>query len=102
MKLNKEAYYYLGFLFEMGYEIFDDGNITPNPILAFYNYKKAAELGHTKAKMKVGVAIYNGIENCFRHDEEKGIALLKEAAEEGDKEAVDYLEMLKQNGKSIG
>lgn len=98
-KTNKDAYYYLGFLFEIGYDLFGDGNVIQNPIFAFSNYKHAAELGHTKAKMKVGVAIYNGIEGCFTHDEIQGLNLLKEAANEGDKEANDYLQMLISNGK---
>lgn len=98
---NKDAYYYLGFLFEIGYDVFGDGNTIQNAMMAFFYYKKAAELGHIKAKMKVGVAIYNGIENVFVHDEIKGIELIKEASNEGDKEASEYLKMLMDNGKMI-
>ena len=100
-KENKEAYYYLGFLFEIGYDVFGDGNTIQNSMMAFFYYKKAAELGHIKAKMKVGVAIYNGIENVFIHDETRGIQLIKEASNEGDKEATEYLKMLMDNGKMI-
>ena len=100
-KHNKDAYYYLGFLFEIGYDVFGDGNTIQNAMMAFFYYKKAAELGHIKAKMKVGVAIYNGIENVFVHDEIKGIELIKEASNEGDKEASEYLKMLMDNGKMI-
>ena len=81
--------------------MFGDGNTIQNSMMAFFYYKKAAELGHIKAKMKVGVAIYNGIENVFIHDETRGIQLIKEASNEGDKEATEYLKMLMDNGKMI-
>ena len=98
---NAEVYYYIGFLYEIGFDVFDDGNKIQNPYMAFLHYKRAAELNLTKAKTKVGVAIYNGIEGVFAHDDKAGIDLLKEAAGEGDQEAQDYLNTLKNLGTLI-
>ena len=98
---NAEVYYYIGFLYEIGFDVFDDGNKIQNPYMAFLHYKRAAELNLTKAKTKVGVAIYNGIEGVFAHDDKAGIDLLKEAAREGDQEAQDYLNTLKNLGTLI-
>ena len=98
---NAEVYYYIGFLYEIGFDVFDDGNKIQNPYMAFLHYKRAAELNLTKAKTKVGVAIYNGIEGVFAHDDKAGIDLLKEAAGEGDQEAQDYLNTLRSLGSLI-
>ena len=98
---NPEVYYYIGFLYEIGFDVFDDGNKIQNPYMAFLHYKRAAELNLTKAKTKVGVAIYNGIEGVFAHDDKAGIDLLKEAAGEGDQEAQDYLNTLRSLGSLI-
>ena len=98
---NAEVFYYIGFLYEIGFDVFDDGNKIQNPYMAFLHYKRAAELNLTKAKTKVGVAIYNGIEGVFAHDDKAGIDLLKEAAGEGDQEAQDYLNTLRSLGSLI-
>ena len=98
---NAEVYYYIGFLYEIGFDVFDDGNKIQNPYMAFLHYKRAAELNLTKAKTKVGVAIYNGIEGVFAHDDKAGIDLLKEAAGEGDQEAQDDLNTLRSLGSLI-
>ena len=37
---NPEVYYYLGFLYENGFDLLRDGNIIQNPYMAFLNYKK--------------------------------------------------------------
>ena len=99
--MNPEVFYYIGFLYEIGFDVFDDGNKIQNPYMAFLHYKRAAELNLTKAKTKVGVAIYNGIEGVFAHDDKAGIDLLKEAAREGDQEAKDYLNTLRNLGSLI-
>ena len=99
--MNPEVFYYIGFLYEIGFDVFDDGNKIQNPYMAFLHYKRAAELNLTKAKTKVGVAIYNGIEGVFAHDDKAGIDLLKEAAGEGDQEAQDYLNTLRSLGSLI-
>ena len=99
--MNPEVFYYIGFLYEIGFDVFDDGNKIQNPYMAFLHYKRAAELNLTKAKTKVGVAIYNGIEGVFAHDDKAGIDLLKEAAREGDQEAQDYLNTLRSLGSLI-
>ena len=98
---NPEVYYYLGFLYENGFDLLNDGSKIQNPYFAFLYYKRSAELGFSKAKTKVGVAIYNGIEGIFSHDEYTGISLLKQAANENDKEAIDYLNKLRNLGKII-
>ena len=99
--MNPEVFYYIGFLYEIGFDVFDDGNKIQNPYMAFLHYKRAAELNLTKAKTKVGVAIYNGIEGVFAHDDKAGVDLLKEAAGEGDQEAKDYLNTLRNLGSLI-
>lgn len=100
---NKEAYYYLGFLYENGYDGLSEDHDTrvPSPYIAFLHYKQAAELGHTKSKLKVGVAIYNGIKGSFCPDESEGINLIKIAAQENDQEAILYLQKLVDRGRYI-
>ena len=97
--MNPEVYYYLGFLYENGFDLLRDGNIIQNPYMAFLNYKKASDLGNIKAKTKIGVAIYNGINGIIPKDEETGISFIKEASNNNDQEATDYLNSLKEMGK---
>ena len=96
-KNNPNAYYYIGILYELGIDMFDDGNIIKNPYLAFLNYKKAAELGYNKALTKVGIALFNGIQGVFEHNAEAGIATLKKASDLGDIEAKQFLDYIKKN-----
>ena len=98
-KTNPEVYYYLGFLYENGFDLLRDGNIIQNPYMAFLNYKNASDLGNIKAKTKIGVARYNGINGIIPKDEETGISLIKEASNNNDQEATDYLNSLKEMGK---
>ena len=98
-KMNPEVYYYLGFLYENGFDLLRDGNIIQNPYMAFLNYKNASDLGNIKAKTKIGVARYNGINGIIPKDEETGISLIKEASNNNDQEATDYLNSLKEMGK---
>lgn len=98
-KDNAEAYYYIGLLYEIGFDMFEDGNIIQNIYLAFLNYKKSAELGSVKALTKLGLAIYNGIKGHFYHNHERGIKLLETALQNGDNEAQKYLDYINKNGK---
>ena len=47
-----EVYYYIGIIYEIGIDLFEDGNIIKNNYLAFLNYKKTAELDYSKAYTK--------------------------------------------------
>ena len=67
--------------------------------MAFLNYKKASDLGNIKAKTKIGVAIYNGINGIIPKDEETRISFIEEASNNNDQEATDYLNSLKEMGK---
>ena len=97
-KTNPEVYYYR-FLYENRFDILRESNIIQNPYKAFLNYKKASDLGNIKAKTKIGVARYNGINGIIPKDEETGISLIKEASNNNDQEATDYLNSLKEMGK---
>jgi TPR repeat protein len=98
-KNNPEIYYFIGLMYEIGIDLFEDGNIIKNPYLAFLNYKKAAELGYSKAYTKIGVSLFNGIENVFGSNEKASISMLEKAVEKGDKEASSFLNFIKNNSK---
>ena len=51
---NRDAYYFMGFLFETGLGVSRDFK------LAFLNYKKAADLNLVAALNKVGDYLYSG------------------------------------------
>lgn len=40
-KNNPEIYFFIGIMYEIGIDLFEDGNIIKNPYLAFLNFKKA-------------------------------------------------------------
>lgn len=94
-KNNPEVYYYIGLLYEIGFDLFEDGNVIKNPYLAFVNYKKAAELGYGKAYTKIGISLFNGIEGVFGHNEKACISMLEKGVEKGDLEAKNFLEIIK-------
>ena len=96
-KKNETAYYYIGLLYELGIDMFEDGNIIKNPYLAFLNYKKSTEMGNVKAMTKVGIALFNGIEGIFRHNKEASISLLQKASDLGDNEAQEFLDFITKN-----
>ena len=96
-KKNEEAYFYIGLLYELGIDMFEDGNIIKNPYLAFLNYKKSAEWGNVKAMTKVGIALFNGIEGIFNHNKEASISLLEKASKLGDVEAKVFLDYITNN-----
>ena len=98
-KNNPEIYYFIGLMYELGINLFEDGNIIKNPFLAFLNYKKAAELGYGKAYTKIGISLFNGIENVFGSNEKASISMLEKAVENGDKEASKFLDFIKNGGK---
>ncbi len=86
-------------MYEIGIDLFEDGNIIKNPYLAFLNFKKAAELGYSKAYTKIGISLFNGIENVFGSNEKASISMLEKAVEKGDKEAVQILDFIKSHIK---
>ena len=94
-KKNPEIYYFIGLIYELGIDLFEDGNIIKNPYLAFLNYKKAAELDYYKAYTKIGICLFNGIEGIFVHNEKASISMLEKAIEKGDDEAKKFLEYIK-------
>ena len=98
---NKQASYYLGLLYETGLDFLNLGTKLRQPYIAFLHYKRSAELGCLKAKTKVGLAVFNGIENVFHHDEEEGLRILREAAEEGEAEAIECLDTLRIREKKM-
>jgi len=51
---NRDAYYFMGFLFESGLGVSKDYKV------AFLNYKKAADLNLKEALNKVGDYFYSG------------------------------------------
>lgn len=89
---NKDAFYYLGYLYENGF------GVNTDPFLAFKNYKRAMKLGHVNAKTKVGLVMFNGLEGVIKKDEEGGIKLLNEAANMDDPEALNYLGLIYEKG----
>jgi TPR repeat protein len=91
-KNNKDAFYYLGYLFENGL------GANESTYLAYLNYKKAAKLGHHKAKTKVGVVLFNGLDDLVLKDEQFALKLLTEAAESKDPEALNYLGLIYEKG----
>lgn len=98
-KNNPEIYFFIGIMYEIGIDLFEDGNIIKNPYLAFLNFKKAAELGYSKAYTKIGISLFNGIENVFESNEKASISMLEKAVEKGDKEAVQMLDLIKSHIK---
>ena len=94
-----EVYYYIGLMYEIGIDLFEDGNIIKNPYLAFVNYKKAAELDYSKAYTKIGISLFNGIEGVFLHNEKASISMLEKAIEKGDEEGKKYLDFIKSHIK---
>ena len=98
-KNNPEIYFFIGIMYEIGIDLFEDGNIIKNPYLAFLNFKKAAELGYSKAYTKIGISLFNGIENVFGSNEKASISMLEKAVEKGDKEAAQMLDFIKSHIK---
>ena len=94
-KNNPEIYYYIGLIYEIGIDLFEDGNVIKNPYLAFLNYKKSAELDYPKAYTKIGISLFNGIEGVFLHNEKASISMLEKAVEKGDDEAKKFLDYVK-------
>ena len=88
MEENKFAYFYLGYIYEHGL----NGDKLFN-ISARY-YEKAAELGHVKAKVKIAVILYDGVEGVVPQNRELALQLLGEAAEQDDAEAINYLGLI--------
>ena len=94
-KKNPEVYFFLGLMYEIGIDLFEDGNIIKNSYLAFLNYKKAAELDYPKACTKLGICLLNGINGVVPSNIKASITMLEKAVEKGDSEAKKYLEIIK-------
>ena len=92
---NKSAFYYLGYLYQNGYQ---GKNQPPDDINAFRMYKKAMKRGHINAQTKVGLYLIKGIKNYIEKDEERGVQLLNNAADRNDLEAANILSNLYEYG----
>ena len=92
---NPEIYFFLGLMYEIGIDLFEDGNIIKNSYLAFLNYKKAAELDYPKACTKLGICLLNGINGVVPSNIKASITMLEKAVEKGDPGAKKYLEIIK-------
>lgn len=68
-------------IYELGicYEIGD--LVARDLIIASALYKKAAELGHSKAKLSYGLDLYHG-SNGIKKDEALGLELIKQAVDD--------------------
>lgn len=114
-KNNKNAYYYLGYMHQNGYngiKFISDQNYNINKTNLDYHffkdefnayrmYKKAMKRGHINSTTKVGLALYNGISNVLEKDEDQAYKLFKFASEKGDEEASNYLGLLFEYGSKI-
>lgn len=96
-KNNPEIYYFMGLIYEIGIDLFEDGNIIKNHYLAFLNYKKAAELNFGKAYTKLGICYFNGIEGVIEPNKNYCISMLEKALENGDEKSKEYLDKIKNN-----
>lgn len=93
-KTNKDGLYYLGYLYENGLGV-------PNSkTLAFRYYKKAYKQGHLKAQTKVAIVLCNGIDDIIEIDEDRGLELLKQAAENNEPEALNHLALMYEKGSN--
>ena len=97
-KNNSDIYYYIGIIYELGIDLFNDNNIIKNSYLAFVHYKKAGQLGNAKAFTKMGICLFNGIENAIPKNHKASEKLLEKAIELGDKEAEKYLKFIQSQG----
>ena len=93
-KNNSDIYYYIGIIYELGIDLFNDNNIIKNSYLAFVHYKKAGQLGSSKALTKLGICLYNGIEGVIPVNKKASEDLLEKAVNLGDKEAEKYLKFI--------
>ena len=93
-KNNSDIYYYIGIIYELGIDLFNDNNIIKNSYLAFVHYKKAGQLGSSKALTKLGICLYNGIEGVIPVNKKASEELLEKAVNLGDKEAEKYLKFI--------
>ena len=91
---NSEIYYYIGIIYELGIDLFNDNNIIKNSYLAFVHYKRAGQLGNAKAFTKLGICFYNGIEGVIPKNHKASENLLEKAIQLGDKEAEKYLKFI--------
>ena len=98
-KNNSVIYYYIGIIYELGIDLFNDHNIIKNSYLAFVHYKKAAQLGNAKALTKLGICLFNGIEGVILANPKASQKLLAKAIELGDKEAEKYLNYIQEQNK---
>ena len=94
-KSNPEIYYYIGLMYELGIDLFNDNNIIKNSYMAFINYKKAGQLGYAKALTKMGICLFNGIKGVIPVNKQGSEQLLLKAIELGDKEAEKFLKIIK-------
>ena len=96
-KKNSNIYYYIGIIYELGVDLFNDNHVIKNCYIAFLFYKKAAELGNSKAMIKMGICLFNGIEGVLLPNHNVSQKLLEKAIELGDKEAEKYLTFIKEH-----
>ncbi len=96
-KSKPEIFYYIGLLYEIGFDVFEDGGIIKNSYLAYVYYKRAAELGYAKGYTKLGISFFNGIKDVIPSNEKASISMLEKAIEKGDGEAAKYLNYIKSN-----
>ena len=95
-KNNPEIYYYIGMIYELGFDLFNDNNIIKNCYLAFVHYKKSGQLGSPKALTKVAICLFNGIEGAIPVNKKASEKLLEKAVELGDKETEKYLKFIQK------
>ena len=91
---NSDIYYYIGIIYELGIDLFNDNNIIKNSYLAFVHYKRAGQLGNAKAFTKMGICLFNGIEGAIPKNRKASEKILEKAIELGDKEAEKYLKFI--------
>ena len=85
----------MGYLNENGY------GVPENQYNAYVYYKQAKELGHTKATMKVGLVLYNGLEKFVEKNEKEAIKLWTLAAQKGDPEALNFMGLIYEKGNDF-
>lgn len=84
-----DAYFYIGVFYEYPQGLLV---VEPSDEKAVENYMKAIELGSTKAMYRMGDRYYQGWLSTPK-DKAKGLALIEEAAQRGNHEALFWLSM---------
>lgn len=88
---NKNGHFYIGYLYENGL-----GTIK-NAYLAYNHYNLAMSQGNIKAKTKVALCLYNGIDGFLQPNTKMATELLDEAASLDEPDALNYLGLIHES-----